>query len=174
MRYFTPALIGMGQSSDDQVLNEQERLWDEAGDRYTAYLDTVRPAFPPGLKYLDERYHLHDAVVSGMGQRDGSFIVVLQLDTPPHSLLQLTYDLADPPTIAKDVLPAKLRSNGYHVEWQYDEIEQLPGSPPTWLQSILLSNGWEVRLHFRDVQVQEAQAILPAPRTGQPPVSQSA
>jgi hypothetical protein len=49
------------------------------------------------------------------------------------------------------------------VDWQYDEIEMVPGDPPTWAQSILLSNGWEARLHFRDVQVLEAQALIPAP-----------
>ncbi len=43
----------------------------------------------------------------------------------------------------------------------------VPGTPPTWRQSILLSNGWEVTLHFRDVQVQEVQVLIPAPRNGQ-------
>jgi hypothetical protein len=30
-----------------------------------------------------------------------------------------------------------------------------------------LSNGWEVKLCFRDVHVQELRAIIPAPRNGQ-------
>jgi hypothetical protein len=52
------------------------------------------------------------------------------------------------------------------VDWLYDEIEKVDGRPPTWRQSILLSNGWEVTLHFRDVKVEEVQAILPVPRNG--------
>jgi hypothetical protein len=40
--------------------------------------------------------------------------------------------------------------------------------------SILLSNGWEVHLQLRDVAVQEAEAVLPAPRTEQTRISQSA
>jgi hypothetical protein len=52
------------------------------------------------------------------------------------------------------------------VEWQYDEIEKIPGEPPTWRQSILLSNGWEVVIHFRDLKVEEMQALLPSPGNG--------
>lgn len=40
------------------------------------------------------------------------------------------------------------------------------GAPPTWRQSILLSNGWQLTLHFRDIQVQEVEALLPAPKNG--------
>ena len=166
MRYFTPELIVMGQAHEDQVLDEQNRLWEDAGDRYVAYLDTVRSHFPAGLRQLDESYYLHDAVVHGMGRRGQSFVIVLQLDTPPQSLLTFTYDLVEDPTVIKEALPAEVCGSGPIVDWQYDEIEMAPGEPPTWRQSILLSNGWELRLHFRDVQVQEAQAVLPAPRNG--------
>jgi hypothetical protein len=166
MRYFTPELILMGQSNEEAILDEQERLWEEAGARYVAYLDTIRPRFPPGLRHLDEHYYLHDAVIQGMGQRDRSFVIILQLDTPPQSILTLSYDLVEAPRILKDVLPAESCGTGPRVDWQYDEIEMGPGDPPTWRQSILLGNGWELTLHFSDVQVQEVQAILPAPRHG--------
>jgi hypothetical protein len=167
VKFFTPELIEMGSSDDDRILNEQDRLWDEAGDRYVAYLDTVRPQFPPGLRKIDESYYLHDAVIRGMGRVDRSFVIVLQLDTPPHSLLTFTYDLVEEPVINPDVYPADQRTPAHCVDWQYDEIEMVPGEPPTWVNTILLSNGWEVRLHFRDIQVQEAQALIPAPRNGQ-------
>src|SRR5579864_3359734 len=95
MKYFTPELIALGQSTDDKVLNEQEQLWDEAGDRYVAYLNTVRPQFPSGLKWIDEHYYLHDALILGMGRRDHFLVMVLRLDTPPQSLLTFTYDLIE-------------------------------------------------------------------------------
>jgi hypothetical protein len=101
-----------------------------------------------------------------MGLRDEQFVIVLQLDTPPHSLMALTYSLVDEPAIAEDVLPAEYRSTGAQVDWQDDEMEKVAGQPPTWRQSIVLSNGWEVALHFRDVRVEEVQALLPAPRVG--------
>jgi len=42
----------------------------------------------------------------------------------------------------------------------------VPGQSPTWRQSILLNNGWQLTLHFRDVQVQEVQALIPTPLDG--------
>jgi hypothetical protein len=166
MKYFTPELIVMGQSDDDRVLDEHERLWEEAGDRYVAYLDTVPPRFPPGLRKIDESYYPHDAIVCGMGRRGQELDLILRLDTPPQSILTFTYDLVEDPVIVADAIPPECFGIGPTVLWQYNEIEMVPGEPPTWRESLLLSNGWEVKLHFRDVQVQEAQAVLPAPRQG--------
>jgi hypothetical protein len=164
MKYFTPELILMGQSEDDHVLDEQEQLWEKSGDRYVAYLDTVRPHFTPGLRQIDEGYYLHDSVIRGLGRRGNSFVMILQLDTPPQSILTFTYDLVEEPVIAKGVLPPEFCGTGNIVSWQYNEIEMVPGTPPTWRESLLLDNGWELTLHFRDVQVQEVEAILPASR----------
>ena len=66
--------------------------------------------------------------------------------------------------MSRTALPAAFCGTGAIVDWQYDEIEMVPGEPPTWRQLILLNNGWEVTLHFRDVQVQEVQPVLPVPR----------
>jgi len=40
--------------------------------------------------------------------------------------------------------------------------ESVSGDPPTWRQSLLLSNGWEVSLHFREVHVEELHPLIPA------------
>jgi hypothetical protein len=178
MKYFTPERIARYGSEDPATWHAAEEEWEAAGDRYVAYLDTVRPEFPPGLRKIDDSYYLHDAVIRGIGQEGHSFVIVLQLDTPPHSLLTFTYDLVDEPVIDREALPTDFRSTGAVIDWQYDEIERVPSDPATWRQSILLSNGWEVRLHFRDVKVLEAQALLPAPRMAvpeslAPPVSQT-
>jgi hypothetical protein len=101
-----------------------------------------------------------------MGRRGGEFILLLQPAGPPQRLLAFTYELVDEPVIRRDVLPPAYQSAGDPVDWQYDEIEMTDGEPRTWRQSILLSNGWEVVLHFRAVRVEEAEALLPAPRHG--------
>jgi len=54
-------------------------------------LDSVRDSFPLGLKHIHESYYLHDATVLGLGRRGAAFILVLQLDTPPGSILTFTY-----------------------------------------------------------------------------------
>lgn len=163
MKYFTPDLIARGQSDDSRVLNEVEAIWDERCARYNAYLASIRDELCPGLRHIEDNYYLHDAAVRGMGRRDGMFVIVLQLDTPPRSLLTFTYELVESPWIDPQALPEAARSRGELVEWQYDEIEKGHGEPPTWRQAILLGNGWEVVVHFRDVKVEEMQALLPAP-----------
>lgn len=162
MNYFTPDLIVLGQSTDTGVLDQQERLWEEAGDRYVAYLDSVRPAFPPGLRRLDDGYYLHDAVISSMGVEGRSFQIVLRLDTPPRSQLTLRYDLVEDPVLLTGQVPQVMGSPGEPVAWLYDEIEQQPGATPTWRQFILLGNGSELQLHFRDVEVRHEQPFSAA------------
>jgi hypothetical protein len=169
VKYFTPDLIARGQSDDNRVLNEVEALWDERCADYNAYLASIRNALSPGLRHIEGNYYLHDAIVRSMGYREDQFVIVLQLDTPPRSLLTFTYHLIEPPRINPNVLPEEACSRGDIIEWQYDEIEKVQDESPTWRQSILLSNGWEIVLHFRDIEVAEMQALLPAPSDGAAP-----
>lgn len=166
MKYFTLDLITRGQSKDSHVLNEVETLWDERCQRYREYIASIRDELCAGLRNIEDNFYLHDAKVRSMGWRESTFVIVLQLDTPPHSLLTFTYELVEPPRIDPHILPEILRSRGELVEWQYDEIEKVAGKPPTWRQAILLSNGWELVVHFRDIRVEEMQAILPVPSNG--------
>jgi hypothetical protein len=161
-----PDLIIRGQSSDPKVVGEVEAEWEILCEEYQAYLASIQDRFPPGLRNVFDSYYLHDADVHGIGVTEGQIVFYLQLDTPPQSLLTFRYDLVEEPRIVRDVLPENLRDKSVIKQWQYDEVELVGGAPPTWRQSILLSNGWEVTLHFRDVQVEEVEAILPAPRPG--------
>ncbi len=165
MKLFTPDLMARYGSDDPALWEPADAEWEDRAERYRAYLDSIKATLPPGLRHILDSYYLHDAVVRGLGQRERSFVIVLQLDTPPHSLLTFTYELLDDPAIDKEALPQDLRSTGDHVDWQYDEIEQIAAAPPSWRQSILFSNGWEVQLHFRDVRVEEAHALIPVPHT---------
>lgn len=164
MKYFTPELIVAYGSNDPTTWKQAEERWDTACEQYNTALSSLKPAFPPGLRRIEENYSLHDAVIQGMGWREGAFVFMLQLDPPPQLLLTLTYDLAEEPTVKQDVLPAEYRSTGSYIDWQYDEIEKASEQPPTWRQSILLSNGWEILLRFRDIRVEEIQALIPSPR----------
>lgn len=166
MKYFTPELIVAYGADDPAVWKDAETKWEAACQQYNLVLAALKPAFPLGLRYLEDTYTLHDAVIRGMGRREGSFIIVLQLDRPPQSLLMLTYDLMEDPVVQRERLPPDYRSTDGHIDWQYDEIDKGLNQPPTWRQSILLSNGWEILLHFRDLRVEEIQALLPAPREG--------
>jgi hypothetical protein len=161
MNYFTPDLIDRFGAVEPAVADAADARWEEAGDRYCAYLDSIKAQLPPGLRQLLDDYYLHDAVVFGMGRQDGRFVIALQLDTPPQDLLILTYDLLAEPEILSDVLPRGHRCPT-RVEWMYDEVERVPGEPASWVQSVLLSNGWELRLRCHDVHVQRLEPVLPA------------
>jgi hypothetical protein len=164
MKYFTPELIAAYGSDDPVTWKQAESGWDAVCEQYNTYLASLKPAFPPGLRHIEDNYSLHDSVIRGMGRREKTFVIVLQLDTPPQPLLTFTYDMVEEPIIQREVLPAEYRSTGGHIDWQYDEIEKARDQPLSWRQSILLSNGWEIVLHFRDIQVNEVQALIPAPR----------
>ena len=166
MKYFTPELVVACGSDDPATWKDAEARWDDACARYDAYLASIKDRLPADLRRFEDTYRLHDAVVRGMGRRGGEFVLVLQPASPPQPLLTFTYELLGEPVIRRDVLPPAYQSTGGHVDWQYDEIEMASGEPPTWRQSILFSNGWEVVLHFRGVRVEEAEALLPAPRHG--------
>jgi hypothetical protein len=166
MKYFTPELYARGQSQDDDVLDEVEQRWEEASERYVAYLRSVEGALPPGIRHIHDSYYLHDSVILSMGRQGDRFVMVLQLDVPPHDrlsdLLVFTYELAGEPVIDREALPPELRCP-VQVEWMYDEVEMAPGGAAGWVQSILLSNGWEVRLPLRDVHVQQLRPLIPPP-----------
>jgi hypothetical protein len=164
MKYFTPELLERFGSDDPAIYKAAEAEWDEQCERYNNYLNSVKDTMPAGLRAIEENYYLHDAVIQAIGQRGLAFTIIMQLDNPPYSLLTVTYDLVEEPVIKQGVLSPERCTPNTHVEWRYAEIECRSTAPPTWLQSVLLSNGWEVLLHFRNVDVQQAKAMLPVPR----------
>jgi hypothetical protein len=160
MKFFTPELLEQFGSSDPTIANAGNAAWEEAGDRYEAYLAQVASMLPEGIRQIQTNYYLHDAVVFGMGRQENRFIIVLRLDTPPRDFLILTYDLLAEPQIQSDALPRAHRC-ATQVEWMYDELEVVPEEHGSCIQCILFSNGWEVRLRFRSLEVQQIHPILP-------------
>jgi hypothetical protein len=158
-------LIIRGRKCDDpDVLDEVEEAWEELSEKTRAYVASIQDRFPPGLKRIVDSYYLHDADVLGVGISEGQIVFYLRLGTPPQSLLTFRYGLIEAPRINREALPEALRDRSVVKQWDQDEIELVEGDPPTWRQSILLSNGWMIDLHFRDVHVEEIPALLPEPR----------
>jgi hypothetical protein len=163
MKYFTRQRYLAMQNLQVQAMDVADAEWQKAVDEYETYLQTIRPALSEPLRQLLERFYLHDARVLSMGQRDESFVITLQLDVPPNELLTITYTLAGPPEIKAEPFPWV--KNADSAAWLYDEIEQLPEGGRPFVHSILLSNGWEMRLAFREVQMTTAFPVLPHPRS---------
>jgi hypothetical protein len=162
MKYFTPQrYVALQDFSSDEVMNAAETVWEAAVDQYDIYYRSVEAALPAEYRRLQESYYLHDAFVLYVGQQGSRFVIALQLDPPPRQILQLTYELTGEPYIDREALPAQQRSIG-GVDWMHDEVELVSQTPLLCLHSILLGNGWELRLPFHSLRVEEAQALLPA------------
>ena len=159
MKYFTPDLIERFGSLDDDVADAAAVEWEEAVTRHEKNLHSIRADLSASLCHLWDNFYLHDAQVLSMGHQLQTFVIVLRLDTPPHDLLVLNYHLSEEPAINTAALPPEQCSTP--LAWMYDEVDIVPGNKNICMHSILFSNGWEVQLRFRDMQVIAAQPVVP-------------
>jgi len=175
MNYFTRARYLALQERGDDAMDAADAAWAEAVARYDAYLQSIRPEMPETVRELVDGFYLHDARVLSMGRRGDTFVISLQLDVPPSELLTITYTLSGAPDIKQDLFP--WATSGAAPAWLYEEIELVhEGERSRFVHSILFSNGWELRLPFREVRVATAYPTFPYPRTPEPvsPTPQSA
>lgn len=162
MNYFTRERHLAMQNFDKAAMDAADTAWEDAADRYEAYLQTIRPDLPESVRQLLDGFYLHDVRVLSVGQRGETFVVSLQLDAPPHELLTITYTLAGPPEMTKVPFPDGEGSSP--PAWLYDEIERVrEGDQNCFVHSVLFSNGWEVRIPFRAVHLATAVPVFPHP-----------
>jgi len=167
MNYFTRERYLALQERGDEAMDAADAAWAEAAERYDAYLPSIRPEMPEPVRELVDGFYLHDARLLSMGRRGDTFVISLQLDAPPNELLTITYGLAGAPEIKQDLFP--WATSAAAPAWLYEEIELVrDGERQHFVHSILFSNGWEVRLPFRQVQVSTAYPTFPYPRTAKP------
>jgi hypothetical protein len=170
VRYFTPDLIALLNSTDAAVADEADAEWDRRLEAYEQELRKIEPELPAHVRAFSTLL-LHDARVYSLAQQGDQLILVLHKDIPPRDLVIITYTLAGDPEINKEALPAEMRSGV--MNFDYDELGiTREGGQTLYTQSILFSNGWEILLRFRDVQVVLADPLFASP--GLAPVAQSA
>jgi hypothetical protein len=163
MNYFTPERYLALQQRGDDAMDAADAAWEEAVERYDAYLQTIRPEMPESVRELLDGFSLHDARVLSMGRRGDTFVISLQLEAPPNELLTITYMLAAAPEVKQDLFP--WATTGATPAWLYEEIELIRERERShFVHSILFSNGWEARLPFREVHLATAYPTFPLPR----------
>jgi hypothetical protein len=161
MNYFTLDLITRCGSSDDAVADAAAAEWEATLARYNRHVDALLPRMPPGLRAL-EGLLLHDARVLSMSRSGDRFVIVLRKDIPPRDVVTLIYQLEGEPLIDREALPVDEQASV--MELMYNELDLLEeGGKTLCTESILFSNGWEVHLRFRDVEVVFAEPIYPVP-----------
>jgi hypothetical protein len=172
MKYFPPErYLALGNLRERQAFLAAHDDWERAIKGYKDRLRKIRSDLPAALRQMVESIYLHDARVLDMwhGQRS-RFTITLHPESDPSRLVVLVYSLKEPPTIDQDALPTEARSTP--VAWLYDELDvERPNShrtkpldrrPLLYTHNILLSNGWEVRLRFRQVTISRPVSLIPA------------
>jgi hypothetical protein len=175
MQYFTPELFVRLQDLRDRGAMQE---WDRASERYSAALKSMVTRLPAAVKKLAGRYHLHDAEILCISHLGDNLSITLQPEGEDEYLLVLSYTLVADPEINPSAIPEKYRTE--YVAWLYDEISvgkpvaQRPSRRkgtatgnshvPVYCHDMLLSNGWELFLRFRQLKVTRPKRLLPAPR----------
>jgi hypothetical protein len=166
MKYFTPELYARLQDfRSDEAMDAADAAWEKATQRYRRHLRRIWPELPETLRSLLDNVYLHDADVLSMGEQGETFLIVLRLDVPPNELLILKYTLAE-----RAVIRTAAFSTANHagpMQWMYDEVGLLRGKKAGCTHSILFSNGWEVELRLRGLEVVRAQTVYPLPVTAE-------
>lgn len=164
MEYFTPErYLRLQQFDDPSVLERAMAEWDTAVERYNTGLLHIRDRFPDGVRTFLDDYCLHDAVLVGTtsdGERRTYRLLVQEEGV--EGLTELVYFDAEP-SLDESTFPADFRTGP--VLWLYDEMAAnprvLPGWSPLILHSVLLSDGRELTVRFRDFKVSRVQPFVP-------------
>jgi hypothetical protein len=164
VKYFTAGrLMRLQDRSSTVRFHAALNDWENAVAAYRQHLQRVAPKLPGGLRRLIGSVALHDARVLAIahGLR-GRFSVTLHPESDPSRFVVLDYSLVEPPEVTVALHAAACSDP---VAWLYDELDFVEKGKrkvgPTFRHAILLSNGWELRLHFARVTVRRPAAFLP-------------
>jgi hypothetical protein len=179
MKYFTPELLSRIASLDDDVSVEAHHEWERAIVRSRRNWQKIKAAVPAEVqRFKNEHVCLHDAQLLSMARHGETLVMVLEPEPPSQNAVLLTFTLDGEPVIDPKALPDYQESN--FVTWMYEEFD-LDRHKKCWFE-VLLSNGWSVKLRFRDFQFWIGQRLFPVPKaradsalpSAQPVVPQSA
>jgi hypothetical protein len=158
MKYFTLELLNRFRSEDEDVSARAHEEWEEALTRYGRREARIKAGLPRGARrFLDEQVCLHDARLWNMGRRDDTFVMILETEPPARDLVILNFTLDGEPHIADTPLQGKSGSD--LVTWLYEEWDV--DRQGRYGFEVLLSNGWTVKLRFRDFQFVIVEQVAP-------------
>jgi hypothetical protein len=182
VKYFTPELfVRLQECPDGGAFTAVNAAWEQSAQQYWEHLQRLTPQLSPQLRRFVRWGSMHDARVLEIGTAPRRMTLVLLEDRAPR-LVSLTYSLVDAPVIDRTAFPREHHS--VPTLWLYDEVERdsemlyhaklrvqnrasaLTAPPaedgwrPIFLHSILLSNGWEIRLRFHRLAATRTNCLL--------------
>lgn len=163
MKFFTPQLYAQLQSKDAASMNAADAAWELASAQYDSHLLLLGRAVQPVLEKF-QGILLHDAEVLSILRQGNRLLFTLRREIPPRSVVTLVYTLAAEPFVNKTAIEPE---NCAKAMWfEYDEIDVVShGDETVFEHSILFSNGWEIRVQFRDVMIEFAEPVYPVSRS---------
>jgi hypothetical protein len=159
MKYFTPRIFIGLQSSDSDKADRAADDFEQAYARYGRRLYRIRRHFSRAVEQLALELQSHDAEILSLARQDGQLVAVLRRFGFSARIVILTYTLTREPRIDPSALPRRYSS--IKPCWLYDEVD-ISKDKNEFHHRILLSNGWEIELPFREVMIFEAEGILPS------------
>jgi hypothetical protein len=171
MRFFTPELYQLFNSSDDDKANRADELWERATRDYRKHLDSIRHTLPSQVWKLAELC-LHDFEVLGYDEKVQSMvplpepfsqapfwtavaILTLKQRQTLHLLIYVLWDRAREHPAMEDWQFSKARKH-----WLYDEIDVAANHRNRFVHRILFSDGTVFEIPFVSVIVSTVE--LPA------------
>ena len=172
MKYFTPELYNLGNSTDESEVDFSEVEWERAIQRYHRRLGTIASALPADvLRFRSKNICLHDAEVLRLGRCEKSLVIVLETEAPACKPVVLTFTLLEEPVIRSE--PLTKQSPRGRVFWLYEEWNLDRRKRPT--LDVLFSNGSNLKLVFHDFHYLVAEPVsLDANGTAHRPVKTTA
>jgi hypothetical protein len=169
MKYFTPEFYLRGNSPDEAVVPGVEEDWERAIRRYRRRLARIQHAFPKQWHaFRRQHVHLHDAEVLSVTRQANTLVFVLHQEAPSGAIVILRFTLDGDLEIDPTALPG--RQQRRTVTWMYEEYDL--DDRGRCVVEVLLSNGWVVKVPFREFRFQIGQTILPQPNGQAQPSSQ--
>jgi hypothetical protein len=157
VNYFTPELMDRLNSPHDAIADAADAEWDRRLEKYERELRQIESQLPEHVRAFNSLL-LHDARVLSLARQGDRLIMVMRKDIPPRDVVTITYTLDAEPFLDREALPPAHRSRV--MDYLYNEFDlEREGDATGYTESILFSNGWELRLRFRDVQVTLAEPI---------------
>jgi hypothetical protein len=164
----------------DRLLRLQDRFdevhflsaldeWEAAIAGYRKRLQAIEGALPSAVRRLISKVPLHDArIIDISHEQESRCTINLQPQSVSESEVVLGYSLVEPVRVLEDALAEAVRS--HPLAWLNDEVDIVPtprkrsrntaNTAPTFRHSILLSNGWELCLHFRRLTMTRPVSLL--------------
>jgi hypothetical protein len=167
MKFFTPELLRRTRSPDQAVWSAASEEWEVMLKDYSRHLKAIRPRMSDTTRAVLRLPTLHDGLLVGsLGQMKGPQIELLvRLEDrkgEPTRFLLFRYQTAT--RHSKDSFSEEVHDIGakgdvtkYKPHILYDEFDV--DKRGAFTHAILLSNGTEVRVRFRDLVVVAAEPL---------------